>query len=144
MLTYYFYYHITGAFVCNISSPTFDTIEISCELFGNLVRINTILTCTSCTSDFRSYAVMTDGPITISYLPAGNYTVDVIAVHSIYINITTTEMIVVANNNTNNMSTDEPTTESTTCKGKLMKWSQWICNRVYKNRPFWHIKFPIF
>ena len=75
---------------------------------------------------------MTDGPITISYLPAGNYTTDVIVVDGNYINITATEMIVVSNNIinniTDNMSTDEPTTESTTCMGKLMKWSKWMCD----------------
>ena len=99
---------------------------MSCKLLGNLVRINIIINCTSCTGNLRSYAVMTDGPITISYLPAGNYTIDVIVVDSNYINITTTEMIVAFNNITNNItdnvSTDEPTTELTTCMGKLMKW----------------------
>ena len=78
---------------------------------------------------------MTDGPITISYLPAGNYTIDVIVVDSNYINITTTEMIVVyndiTNNITDNMSTDELTTESTTCMGKLTKWSKWMCDWTY-------------
>ena len=73
---------------------------------------------------------MTDGPITISYLPAGNYTIDVIVVDGNYINITTTEMIVVfndvTNNITDNMSTDEPTTEST--MGKFIKWSKWMCD----------------
>ena len=73
---------------------------------------------------------MTDGPITISYLPTGNYTIDVIVVDGNYINITTTEMIVVfndvTNNITDNMSTDEPITELT--MGKLMKWSKWMCD----------------
>ena len=131
----WYYYYITGAFVCNISSLTFDTIGVSCKLLGNFVRINIILNCTSCTGSLISYTVITDGPITISYLPAGNYTIDVIVIDSNYINITTTEMIMVfndiTNNITDNMSTDEPTTESTTCMGKLMKWSKWMCDWTY-------------
>ena len=61
--------------------------------------------------------MITDGPIIIPNFPTGYYTVDVIVVDSIYMHITTTEMIVLRNNITSNMSTDEPATTAT-CTGK--------------------------
>ena len=113
MYIHILYNHITGAFICRITSPSFDAIEVSCELLGNIPRVNITVDCTSCTSSFKS-SVLTDGPIIIPNLPSGNYTVDVVAVDSVYINITTTEMIVLSNDITTIMSTNGSANEPTT------------------------------
>ena len=107
------HYYITDAFICNISSTSFDAIGVSCELLGNLPRVNITVDCTSCSSSFK-YSVITDGPIIIPNLPSGNYTVDVVVVDSVYINITTTEMIVLSNDVTTTMSTNGSASEPTT------------------------------
>ena len=106
--------HVTDGPVCNINSTFFNAIEVQCQFLGELVRVNITLKCTSCTSSFKSYTVITDGPVIIPNLPAGNYTVDVIVADSNYI---TTEVITVPISITANIST-EPTT-STTCTSKL-------------------------
>ena len=61
--------------------------------------------------------MITDGPIIIPNLPTGYYTVDVNVVDSNYINITSTEMIILRNNITSNMSTDDPSATAT-CTSK--------------------------
>ena len=106
--------HVTGAFICSISSLSFNTIGVSCELLENLPRVNITVKCTSCTSSFKPYSIITDGPIIIANLPAGNYTVDVVVVYSVYFNISTSEMIVVSNDVTTNMSTNGSASEPTT------------------------------
>ena len=117
--------------VCSVNSPFFNAVGVSCQLLGESAKVNVTLNCTSCTNSFKPHAVITDGPIIIPNLPAGTYTVDVIIVDSNYINITTTEMVMVSNNVTTNISTNEPTTEqatSTTCVGKC--GFKWIYNCV--------------
>ena len=83
----------TGVFVCNISSPSFNTIKVSCELLGNLSRVNVTLNCTSCDSSSEYHTTVDDRPIVISNLPAGNYIVNVTAVD---VNIRTVEVIMVS------------------------------------------------
>ena len=104
----------TGAFVCNISSPSFNTIEVSCKLLGILVRVNVLLNCTSCT-DSQLQTITDDSPIVISEFPAGNYIVDVIAVDFSNDIIRTVEVIVMSEDVTTDMSpTSGPTTTATT------------------------------
>ena len=86
-----------------------------CQFLGELAKVNITFKCTSCTNSFKSYSVITVGLVIIPNLPAGNYTVDVIVANSGYINITTTEVIVVPGNVTANIYT-EPTSSTT---GKL-------------------------
>ena len=123
------YNHITGAFICRITSPSFDAIGVSCELLGNIPRVNITVDCTSCTSSFKS-SVLTDGPIIIPNLPSGNYTVDVVVVDSVYINITTTEMIVLSNDITTIMSINGSANESTTGMYVCMYVRVAICIRI--------------
>ena len=103
--------------ICSTSSPLFSAIGVSCELLGVSVKVNVTLHCTSCTGSLISYNVITDGAIIIPNLPTGYYTVDVIVVDSNYINIATTEMVVLPDNITSSMSTDE-LTATVTCAGK--------------------------
>ena len=99
---------ITGAFKCNISSSSINTIEVSCELLGNLTRVNVTLKCTSCTSSSEYHTTVNDRPIVISNLPAGNYTVDVTAVD---VNIRTVEVIMVSDDVINETTADVPSTK---------------------------------
>ena len=126
----FIFLHIADVLICNISSPSFNAIGVSCELLGNLPRVNITVKCTSCTSNFKPYSVITDGPIIIANLPAGNYTVDVVFVDSVYTDITTTEMIVVSNDVTTNI-TNRPAIEPTgiTCTGILLCYNMYatIC-----------------
>ena len=105
----------TGVLVCNISSPSFNTINVSCELLGNLARVNVTLKCTSCTSSSEYHTTVNDRPIVISNLPAGNYTVDVTAVD---VNIRTVEVIMVSDDvtatTTNTLSTITTATTTNT------------------------------
>ena len=87
------YIFFTDPFICNITSPSFNTIGVSCELLGNFTRVNVTLKCTSCTSSSEYHTTVNDRPIVISNLPAGNYTVDVTAVD---VNIRTVEVIIVS------------------------------------------------
>ena len=132
MLTIY-----VDGFVCNIIS-SFNIIYISCELLGNLTRVNVTLKCTSCTGSSEYHTIVNDSPIVIPNLPAGNYTVHVTAVD---VNFITVEKIIIVPDNiistttntlstiittattTNTLSTsttatttNTPTTESITCK----------------------------
>ena len=105
----FLYVHI-GAFVCNIISPSFGIIEVSCELLGKLVRVGVILNCTSCTGK-HTFSVTDDNPIVIPNLPAGNYTVDIIAVDINNDIIRTVKVIVISEEVTTDMSTTSgPTT----------------------------------
>ena len=108
--------HVTDGLVCNIISPFFNAIEVDCQFLGELAKVNITFKCTSCTNSFKSYTVIAVGFVIIPNLPAGNYTVDVIVANSGYINITTTEVIVVPGNVTANILNTEPTTSTT---GKL-------------------------
>ena len=112
------YYFLTGAFKCNISSPSFNTIEVSCELLGNLTRVNVTLKCTGCTSSSEYHTTVNDSPIVISNLPGGNYTVNVTAVD---VNIRTVEVIMVF---------DDVTT-TTTSTNHYCNNIVYVCN--YKN-----------
>ena len=70
-----------GAFVCNISSQSSDTIQVTCKLFGELAKVNVILDCTSCTGSSTRYSILGDSPVVIPELSAGNYTAEIIAVN---------------------------------------------------------------
>ena len=94
---------ITGAFNCNISSPSFNTIKVSCELLGNLSRVNVTLSSSS-----EYHTTVNDSPIVIPNLPAGNYTVYVTAVD---VNIRTVEVIMVSDDVINETTNDVPSTK---------------------------------
>ena len=94
------------AFVCAITSPSFNTIGVSCELLGNLVRVTVILNCTSCIGSDESYTILGDSPVVIPNLPAGNYSVDVIAVDISNVIIRTMKVIIMSDN----VTTDTPPT----------------------------------
>ena len=100
----------TDAFICNINSPYFNTIVVSCELLGNLVRVNVILNCTSCTGSDELYTILGDSPVVIPHLPAGNYSVDVIDVDISNVIIRTVGVIMVSDN----VTTDTPPTHGPT------------------------------
>ena len=118
-----------GAFVCNISSPSSNIIEVTCKLFGDLARVNVILTCINCTGSSTRYSILGDSPVVIPDLPAGNYTADIIAV-DIYNNIIRNVEVIVMSENaatdtvstsavstievltTNRATTNVPTTKS--------------------------------
>jgi len=105
----------TGAFLCNTNSPSLNTIKISCDILGKLARINVTLKCTSCTSSFKSHTIIISGsPIVIPNLPAGNYTVDIIALDITNANVATMEVITVSGIVTDTPSTYVPNTEQTT------------------------------
>ena len=117
----------TGAFVCNISSPTSNTIEVTCKLFGNLTRVIVIYNCTSCTGRHTTYSTIKDSPVVTPDLPAGNYTVEIIAMDTDidYADFRTVKMVTVseyvitttANTPTNDATdttTNVPSTESIT------------------------------
>ena len=108
-----------GDFICNVSSTLLNTIKVTCELFGNLTRVNAIINCTSCTGKFTTYSIVDDSPFVISNLPAGNYTVDVSAVNISIVDIETVEVIVMSENikpPTSGPTNNVPTTESVPCK----------------------------
>ena len=85
---------------------------MSCELLGSLVKVNVILSCTSCT-DSQLQTVTDDSPIVISEFPAGNYTVNVTAVDISNDIIRTVEVIVMSEDVTTDMSpTSGPTTSA--------------------------------
>ena len=134
-LSFIYILHV-GSFVCNIISPSFNTIGVSCELLGNLARVNVTLICNSCTSSSEYHTTVNDSPFIIPNLPAGNYTVYVTAVG---VNFKTVEVIMVSDDvtatttntlstittatTTNTLSTittatttNTPTNESITCK----------------------------
>ena len=104
-----------GAFVCNISSPSFNTIRVSCELLGILVRVNVILNCISCIGSHAVYTITDDSPIVVRFLPAGNHTVNVTAVDISNDIIKTVEVIVMSEDVTIDMSpTSGPANTATT------------------------------
>ena len=85
---------------------------MSCELLGNVVRVNVIFNCISCTGS-QKQAITDDSPIIIPYLPAGTYTVDVIAVDISNDIIRAVELIVMSEYSTIGMSpTSGPTTSA--------------------------------
>ena len=101
-----------GTFVCNVSSPSYNTVEVSCKLLGNLARVNVTLNCTSRIGGLEYYTVVDDSPIVMPNIPAGNYTVDTTA--AVDINFRTVEMIAVADNvTTSSLPTYGPTTDAT-------------------------------
>ena len=112
------HYFFTSTFKCNIISPSFNTIGVSCELLGNLARVNITLICTSCTSNSEYHTTVDDSPIVIPNLPAGNYTVDVTAMDA---NIRTVEVIMVS---------DDVTTTATSTKHYCNN-IVYACNYIY-------------
>ena len=72
-----FYVH-TVIQSCTITSPSANTIRVSCEL---LERINVTISSNSCTCS-QPITMVDNNPITVSDLPIGAYTVEVTAVNS--------------------------------------------------------------
>ena len=96
---------------------------MSCELLGNLVRVNVTFSCTSCT-DSQLQTITDDNPIDYSGFPAGNYTVNVTAIDFSNDVIRTVEVIIMSEDvtidisptsgsTTNRATTNVPTTTST-------------------------------
>ena len=63
---------------CTITSPSANTIRVSCEL---LERISVTISSNSCTCS-QPITMVDNNPITVSDLPIGVYTVEVTAVNS--------------------------------------------------------------
>ena len=63
---------------CTITSPSANTIRVSCEL---LERITVTISSNSCNCSQR-ITMVDNNPITVSDLPIGVYTVEVTAVNS--------------------------------------------------------------
>ena len=72
-----FYVH-TVIQSCTITSPSANTIRVSCEL---LERINVTISSNSCACS-QPITMVDNNPITVSDLPIGVYTVEVTAVNS--------------------------------------------------------------
>ena len=78
---------------------------------GNLVRVNITVNCISCTGEHTTHSITDDSPVVIPKLPAGNYTVDVIAVDINNDTVRTVKVIVMSEDVTTDMSpTSGPTT----------------------------------
>ena len=76
---YYFeFLFFLDAFVCNVSSPSYNTVEVSCKLLGILARIHVTMISTNCTITLNT--TLDDNPVVFHNLSAGNYTVDIAAV----------------------------------------------------------------
>ena len=111
-----------GAFVCNISSTSFNTVEVSCELLGVLVRIRVILTCNNCTINNTT---TDDSPVIFQNLTAGKYTIDATPVVIGNFNIT---KVIMVSDDVNTATTNTPTTDdantatnnTTTTEGTVM------------------------
>ena len=106
---YYFkFLFFLDAFVCNISSPSYNTVEVSCKLLGVLARIHVTMICTSCTNTLNT--TLDDSPVVFQNLSAGNYTVDITTVDIGNVSIMRTIEI-----------TDDAVTENTpTIEGTIM------------------------
>ena len=88
---------------CTITSPSANTIRVSCELLETFTRISVTISSNSCTCS-RPITMVDDNPITVSDLPIGVYTVEVTAVNSNDMNNRIVEMITVSDKST---ATDE-------------------------------------
>ena len=88
---------------CTITSPSANTIRVSCELLETFTRISVTISSNSCTCS-QPITMVDDNPITVSDLPIGVYTVEVTAVNSNDMNNRIVEMITVFNKST---ATDE-------------------------------------
>ena len=65
---------------CSITSPSANTIRVSCELLETFRRINVTISSNSCTCS-PPITRVGDNPITVSNLTTGVYTVEVTAVN---------------------------------------------------------------
>ena len=88
---------------CTITSPSANTIRVSCELLETFTRISVTISSNSCTCS-QPITMVDDNPITVSDLPIGVYTVEVTAVNSNDMNNRIVEMITVSDKST---ATDE-------------------------------------
>ena len=66
---------------CTITSPSANTIGISCELLETYERIRVTISSNSCTCS-QPITMVDDNPITVPNLTTGVYTVEVTAVNS--------------------------------------------------------------
>ena len=88
---------------CTITSPSANTIRVSCELLETFTRISVTISSNSCTCS-QPITMVDDNSITVSDLPIGVYTVEVTAVNSNDMNNRIVEMITVSDKST---ATDE-------------------------------------
>ena len=66
---------------CTITSPSANTIRVSCELLKAFERIRVTISSNSCTCS-QPITIVDDNPITVPNLTTGVYTVEVTAVNS--------------------------------------------------------------
>ena len=66
---------------CAITSPSANTIRVSCELLETYERIRVIISSNSCTCS-QPITMVDDNTITVPNLTTGVYTVEVTAVNS--------------------------------------------------------------
>ena len=88
---------------CTITSPSANTIRVSCELLKTFTRISVTISSNSCTCS-QPITMADNNPITVSDLPIGVYTVEVTAVNSNDMKNRIVEMITVSDKST---ATDE-------------------------------------
>ena len=66
---------------CTITSPSLNTIRVSCELLETYERIRVTISSNCCTCS-QPITMVDDNPITVPNLTTGVYTVEVTAVNS--------------------------------------------------------------
>ena len=66
---------------CTITSPSANTIRVSCDLLETFNRISVTVSSNSCTCS-QPITIVGDNPITVPNLTTGVYIVEVIAVDS--------------------------------------------------------------
>ena len=66
---------------CTITSPSANTIRVSCELLETFERIRVTISSNSCSCS-QPITMVDDNPITVPNLTTGVYTVEVTAVNS--------------------------------------------------------------
>ena len=71
---------------CTITSPSANTIRVSCKLLETYERIRVTISSNSCTCS-QPITMVDDNPITVPNLTTGVYTVEVTAVNSNDMNI---------------------------------------------------------
>ena len=88
---------------CTITSPSTNTIRVSCEL---LRRISITISSNSCTCS-QPITMVDNNPITVSDLPIGVYTVEVTAVNSNDMNVENNRIVEMITLSDKSTATDE-------------------------------------
>ena len=99
---------------CSITSPSANTIRVSCELLETFEGIRVTISSNSCTSS-PPITIIGDNPITVSYLTIGIYTVEVTAVNSNDSNVEINKIVEIITVLESNKSTASAAIESGMC-----------------------------